>query len=144
MAFDAEERAQKARDQGPKERPQRREREERKERKDQRGRDEGRDGHPEDHIVGIDGVEEKAVARLDVEDDALLLRLAQRLRGPLTRSRGREALVYDHILIDEAQDTNPDQWDVVKALTEEFFAGEGASEVLRTLFVVGDEKQSIF
>ncbi|MDE2228492.1 MAG: double-strand break repair helicase AddA [Alphaproteobacteria bacterium] len=50
----------------------------------------------------------------------------------------------DHILIDEAQDTNPDQWDVVAALAEEFFAGEGARDVLRTVFAVGDPKQSIF
>ncbi len=50
----------------------------------------------------------------------------------------------DHILIDEAQDTNPDQWDVVAALAEEFFAGEGARDVRRTVFAVGDPKQSIF
>ena len=50
----------------------------------------------------------------------------------------------DHVLVDEAQDTNPDQWDVVRALTDEFFAGEGAREQVRALFVVGDEKQSIF
>ncbi len=50
----------------------------------------------------------------------------------------------DHVLIDEAQDTNPDQWEVVRALTEEFFAGAGAREVERTLFVVGDAKQSIY
>src|SRR4029077_5410111 len=50
----------------------------------------------------------------------------------------------DHILVDEAQDTNPEQWEIIKALAEEFFAGEGSSEVLRTLFAVGDEKQSIY
>lgn len=51
----------------------------------------------------------------------------------------------DHILIDEAQDTNPEQWRVVQALADEFFAGEGVErEVERTLFVVGDDKQSIF
>ncbi len=50
----------------------------------------------------------------------------------------------DHILIDEAQDTNPDQWRVVAALAEEFFAGQGARDVLRTVFAVGDPKQSIF
>ncbi len=51
----------------------------------------------------------------------------------------------DHILIDESQDTNPEQWEIVRALAEEFFAGEGAREdTERTLFAVGDEKQSIF
>jgi len=50
----------------------------------------------------------------------------------------------DHILVDEAQDTSPRQWQVVEALAAEFFAGEGASETVRTLFAVGDEKQSIF
>jgi len=50
----------------------------------------------------------------------------------------------DHVLIDEAQDTNPDQWRVVDALTEEFFAGEGAHDGPRTVFAVGDRKQSIF
>jgi ATP-dependent helicase/nuclease subunit A len=49
-----------------------------------------------------------------------------------------------HILVDEAQDTSPRQWHVVKALVEEFFAGEGASGATRTLFAVGDQKQSIF
>jgi ATP-dependent helicase/nuclease subunit A len=50
----------------------------------------------------------------------------------------------DHILIDEAQDTNPDQWGIVSALADEFFSGHGAGDRQRTLFVVGDEKQSIF
>jgi ATP-dependent helicase/nuclease subunit A len=53
----------------------------------------------------------------------------------------------DHILLDEAQDTAPDQWAILRRLTGEFFAGEGrpsdrAAE--RTLFIVGDEKQSIY
>jgi ATP-dependent helicase/nuclease subunit A len=50
----------------------------------------------------------------------------------------------DHVLIDEAQDTSPIQWQIVKALTEEFFSGLGRSESDRSLFVVGDEKQSIY
>ena len=50
----------------------------------------------------------------------------------------------DHVLVDEAQDTAPEQWDVVGALTEEFFAGAGGREAGRTMFAVGDEKQSIF
>jgi ATP-dependent helicase/nuclease subunit A len=51
----------------------------------------------------------------------------------------------DHILVDEAQDTSPDQWNVVRKLAEEFFAGSGARDnVTRTVFAVGDEKQSIY
>jgi len=54
----------------------------------------------------------------------------------------------DHILLDEAQDTAPEQWEILRALTSEFFAGEGAGRwnagIERTLFVVGDEKQSIY
>jgi ATP-dependent helicase/nuclease subunit A len=50
----------------------------------------------------------------------------------------------DHILVDEAQDTNPEQWSIITRLAEEFFAGEGRSEAVRTLFAVGDEKQSIY
>ncbi|WP_299376106.1 double-strand break repair helicase AddA [uncultured Kiloniella sp.] len=50
----------------------------------------------------------------------------------------------DHVLIDEAQDTNPEQWEVIEALCNEFFDGEGAREDIRTIFAVGDVKQSIY
>lgn len=50
----------------------------------------------------------------------------------------------DHILVDEAQDTSPDQWSVVVAIAEEFFSGFGAGENRRTVFAVGDVKQSIY
>jgi len=50
----------------------------------------------------------------------------------------------DHVLIDEAQDTNPDQWAVVRALTLEFFSGLGGRDECRTIFAVGDAKQSIY
>ncbi|NQV94411.1 MAG: double-strand break repair helicase AddA [Sphingomonadales bacterium] len=51
----------------------------------------------------------------------------------------------DHILIDEAQDTNLAQWEIVRALAGEFFAGMGADPGRhRTLFTVGDFKQAIF
>ncbi len=51
----------------------------------------------------------------------------------------------EHVLIDEAQDTNPDQWAIIRALVEEFFAGDGThGERVRTLFTVGDFKQAIF
>ena len=50
----------------------------------------------------------------------------------------------DHVLVDEAQDTSPDQWRVIELLTAEFTAGEGTRSGGRTLFVVGDKKQSIY
>ena len=50
----------------------------------------------------------------------------------------------DHVLVDEAQDTSPEQWDIVRALTAEFFSGAGARRDDRTVFAVGDEKQSIY
>ena len=51
----------------------------------------------------------------------------------------------DHILVDEAQDTNADQWAIVDALAGEYFSGVGAADARwRTLFMVGDFKQAIF
>lgn len=50
----------------------------------------------------------------------------------------------DHILVDEAQDTSPAQWQVIELLAAEFTSGEGARGEDRTLFVVGDRKQSIY
>ena len=85
-----------------------------------------------------------AAARLDYED--LILKSVDLLRRPgiapwvLYKLDGG----LDHVLIDEAQDTNPEQWQVISALTAEFFAGQGAVERPRTLFAVGDRKQSIF
>ena len=68
----------------------------------------------------------------------------------LLNRRGAAWVLYkldggiDHVLIDEAQDTSTLQWEIVQKLTEEFFAGLGADRPLRTLFAVGEEKQSIF
>lgn len=51
----------------------------------------------------------------------------------------------DHILVDEAQDTNEDQWAIVDALAGEFFSGNpDAEDRWRTLFMVGDYKQAIY
>jgi DNA helicase-2/ATP-dependent DNA helicase PcrA len=79
------------------------------------------DGEEEDddRSVGIDGAEEVEAARLDREDDALLLRITQRLRGPLLRGTGKQAetLRYEHILIDEAQDLSPVELAVVMGTT---------------------------
>ncbi len=86
----------------------------------------------------------KARALLDYDD--LILTAVELLREEANASwvmfkldRGVE-----HVLIDEAQDTNPDQWTVARALTREYFAGEGAHDFPRTVFAVGDVKQSIY
>jgi len=50
----------------------------------------------------------------------------------------------DHILIDEAQDTSPEQWSIIQALSQEFFSGSGSKSLSPTVFVVGDRKQSIY
>jgi ATP-dependent helicase/nuclease subunit A len=69
----------------------------------------------------------------------------------LTRPGAAQWVLYkldngiDHVLIDEAQDTSPEQWEIVKKLTEDFFSGPGRERSqVRTIFAVGDEKQSIF
>lgn len=52
---------------------------------------------------------------------------------------------FDHVLVDEAQDTNAAQWQIINALTDDFYSGEGQhGDAMRTLFVVGDYKQAIF
>jgi len=85
-------------------------------------------------------------ARAVLDYDDIILKA----RDLLARSGAAAWVLYkldgglDHVLIDEAQDTNPEQWQVVRSLCEEFFAGEGGREDLRTVFVVGDAKQSIY
>jgi ATP-dependent helicase/nuclease subunit A len=92
-------------------------------------------------------IEKAAAGALDFAD------LVEKTRD-LVASRPMAAWVLykldggvDHILVDEAQDTAPEQWEIVRALTEEFFSGAGkpVSRLLeRNMFVVGDEKQSIY
>ncbi|MCJ8189946.1 double-strand break repair helicase AddA [Sphingomicrobium aestuariivivum] len=51
----------------------------------------------------------------------------------------------DHVLVDEAQDTNAEQWRIISAMADEFFAGNAETEDrFRTLFMVGDFKQAIY
>lgn len=84
-------------------------------------------------------------AALDFDD------LIARTKSLLSTREQAEWVLYkldnglDHILVDESQDTSPSQWRVVEAMATEFFAGENArADVVRTLFAVGDEKQSIY
>jgi ATP-dependent helicase/nuclease subunit A len=75
--------------------------------------------------------------------------LIQRARA-LLENAGAAWVLYkldsgiDHILVDEAQDTSQAQWDILRTLSSDFLAGEGARGSERTFFAVGDEKQSIF
>lgn len=86
----------------------------------------------------------KANALLDYTDLIVIT------RGLLSDSSAAAWVLFkldggiDHILVDEAQDTSPEQWDIIRALCTEFFAGEGKSDKNRTVFAVGDRKQSIF
>ena len=90
------------------------EREEKKQEKEERGEDQP-EAERDEYEVGIDGQDEQAAATLDWEDDALLLRLYQRLRGPLKRQR--EPLAYEHVFVDEAQDLSPLELAVVLGTT---------------------------
>ncbi len=120
------------------------------------------------HIIGqIDNlVRVEATVALLTLADAMLARFEsqKRLRGAYDFDdlilKTRDLLVdkasaqwvlfkldrgIEHVLVDEAQDTSLAQWEIVGALTQEFFSGTGSHEAPdRTLFVVGDRKQSIF
>ena len=87
-------------------------------------------------------------AALDFDD---LIRKAVDLVQPQANGLGGAEWVLfkldggiDHILVDEAQDTSPKQWSLIDALAREFFSGGSRDDILRTLFAVGDEKQSIY
>jgi len=116
-----------------------------------------------DKIITLYEQQKRSRAALDYQD--LIEKTAE-----LLSSRQNTAWVLfkldqglDHILVDEAQDTSPEQWQVITSLTEEFFFSEGARDAYikttangekaqdkmprieeRTLFAVGDEKQSIY
>lgn len=80
---------------------------------------------------------------LDYED--LIVKSVELLKNP-----GCHWVLYkldgglDHILLDEAQDTSPSQWQVIRAIGEEFYANALTDLRMRTLFIVGDSKQSIY
>ncbi len=85
-----------------------------------------------------------ASGALDFDD------LIEKTGSLLRTSESAEWVLYkldgglDHILVDEAQDTSPVQWEIIESLAREFFSGTGARETARTIFAVGDEKQSIY
>src|SRR5208337_3859153 len=83
-------------------------------------------------------------AALDFDD------LIGKTSSLLSRQEAAEWVLYeldariDHILVDEAQDTSPEQWAIISKLASDFFSGSGARDRVPTLFAVGDEKQSIY
>jgi ATP-dependent helicase/nuclease subunit A len=80
-----------------------------------------------------------------VEYDDLLIRTIDLLKGGESAHILMQLdYVIDHLLVDEAQDLSPLQWELIKIISEEFFAGLGAREENRTIFIVGDYKQSIY
>ncbi len=89
-----------------------------------------------DAILADYEARKRAQAVLDYDD------LIAKARGLLSQTGAAAWVLYkidggiDHILVDEAQDTNPAQWEIVQTVAEEFFAG--ASDRRRTLFAVGD------
>ncbi len=99
-----------------------------------------------------------AVAAPVREAEAAQRRLAARLTygdlidhtGRLFEDPGAAWILYkldggiEHLLLDEVQDTAPAQWEIAGRIADEFFAGQGAVETRRTVFAVGDPKQSIF
>jgi ATP-dependent helicase/nuclease subunit A len=103
------------------------------------------------YILAVDAVEHYRALKkrrrvMDFDDQIHLA------HGLLTDSLARDWVKYkldggvDHILVDEAQDTSDAQWDIIDALSEEFFqpSPDRQERLGRTLFAVGDEKQSIY
>ncbi len=89
----------------------------------------------------------RKVARGWLDFDDLISKSRQLLNDPNVASWVLFRLDggIDHILVDEAQDTSPEQWSVIENLAQEFTSGEGARpDTERTIFVVGDKKQSIY
>lgn len=98
-------------------------------------------------IIGQEVLQDYAAIKsqhnmLDYEDLIFKTSELMKSRGDWVQYKLDQGI--DHILIDEAQDTNPEQWKIIQALTEEFFAAHSQSDDNRTIFTVGDEKQSIY
>ncbi len=89
-------------------------------------------------------IEKRSRGLYDFDD--LITRTAQLLKG----HEAAQWVLYKldkgltHILVDEAQDTSPAQWTIINALAGEFFSGQGSLGIKRTVFAVGDLKQSIY
>jgi ATP-dependent helicase/nuclease subunit A len=94
-------------------------------------------------VIDRYGAEKERRALLDY-DDLIDKTLALFSRATAAWVLYKLDLGVDHILIDEAQDTSPKQWEIIKTIVSEFTPGGARANVKRTMFAVGDEKQSIF
>lgn len=121
----------------------------------------------------IENFDEELNSFLLAKDSFLLIKFAQAVLANYSRLKNKHALLdyndliiesnklltnpdfsewvkmkmdgsFDHVLIDESQDTNRQQWSIIKALCDDFFSGLSLSNNQRSIFIVGDEKQSIF
>ena len=96
------------------------------------------------HFIPAYAARKAALGMLDFDD------LIMRAKALLTDYGVAQWVLYrldggiDHILVDEAQDTSPDQWEVLERLTDAFVDGDTTRNRARTIFVVGDKKQSIY
>ena len=96
------------------------------------------------YFIPAYGARKAAQGMLDFDD------LIMRAKALLTDFGVAQWVLYrldggiDHILVDEAQDTSPDQWEVLERLTDAFMDGDTTRNRARTIFVVGDKKQSIY
>ncbi len=86
----------------------------------------------------------KTHAQMDFEDIIILTRKLLEDKSVASWVLFKLDGGIDNILIDEAQDTSPNQWEIIKSISEEFFAGSGVKQEKRTVFAVGDRKQSIY
>lgn len=99
---------------------------------DDSARDEDDDDERISPVDGVDEIEERA--RLDHEDDAILLRMHQMLDGPLALGRGKDVVEYQHIFVDETQDLSP----------VELAAILDTSDERRSITLAGDVAQKIY
>ena len=113
-------------------------------RADRKAAAEGEAREEDEHDLGADNkdisIDERA--KLDPEDDALLLRIYQKVRGELRK--GKQSLVYEHLFVDEAQDLSPiDLAVLLNAVRAVAQKGSQGSIVNRSATLAGDTAQRI-
>lgn len=91
----------------------------------------------------LGGYQDRKIRRCVLDYDDLIIQTQKLLSQPGVASWVLYKLDggIDHLLVDEAQDTNAAQWEIIQSLTAEFFTSD---KPYRTIFAVGDAKQSIY